>query len=70
MVKVKKLGGNLILGGHRELEVCEVKNSRLVVGLKCSDRSGSRFTRVSYTPLSYQEVIIFADNWADTDINT
>ena len=33
-VKVKKLGINLILGGHRELEVYEVKNSRLVVGLK------------------------------------
>jgi putative NIF3 family GTP cyclohydrolase 1 type 2 len=34
VVKLKKLGINLILGGHRELELYEVKNSRLVVGLK------------------------------------
>ena len=67
-VKVKELGINQILGGHRELEVFEEKNSRLVVGLKGNGRNGSRFTRVSYTPLSYQEVIIFADDWADSDV--
>ena len=41
-MKVKKLGINLILGGHRELEVFEVKNARLVVGLRCNDWNGSR----------------------------
>ena len=35
-------GGEGEGAGHRELDVFEVKNSRLVVGLKCSDRTGSR----------------------------
>jgi len=52
-MKLKKLGINLILGGHGELEVFEVKKSRLVVGLKCSDRTGSRLIICTFTVLSY-----------------
>ena len=66
-VKGKELGINLILGGDRVLEVFEVKNSRLVVGLRCNDWSGSR--RIICTG-SHKEVVIFADNWADTDRST
>ena len=51
-VKVKELGSNLILGGHREVEAFEVKNSRLVVGLKCRDRTGSRLISCTFTVLS------------------
>ena len=52
-VKIKKLGINLILDGQGELEAFKVKISRLVVGLKCNDWSGSR--RISFigTALSY-----------------
>ena len=66
-VKVKKLGSKLILGGQGELEAFKVKNSRLVVGLRCNDWSGSRRLICSG---SHKEVVIFADNWADTDRST
>ena len=52
-VKAKELPINLVLVGHRKLEVFEVKNSRLVVGLKCSDRTGSRRISCIGTVLSY-----------------
>jgi hypothetical protein len=52
-VKAKEPGINLILGGHPEVEVFEVKKSRLVVGLKCSDRTGSRLIICTFTVLSY-----------------
>ena len=66
-VKSKELGINLILGGHRGLEVFEVKNWRLVVGLKCSDRTGSRRISCTFTVLSYQHVVIFTDDRADSN---
>ena len=52
-VKVKKLGINLILDGQGELEAFEVKNSRLVVGLKCNNWSGSRPISFIGTGLSH-----------------
>ena len=46
-------GGEGEGAGHRELDVFEVKNSRLVVGLKCSDRASSRLIICTFTVLSY-----------------
>ena len=69
-VKVKKLGSKLILGGQGELEAFKAKNSRLVVGLKCNDWSGSRIIYFIGAALSHKQVVIFADDWADTDKST
>jgi hypothetical protein len=52
--KSELLGGGEGQGaGHRELDVFEVKNSRLVVGLKCSDWTSSRLIIRTFTVLSH-----------------
>ena len=69
-VRVKKLVSKLILGGQGELEAFKVKNTRLVVGLKCNDWSGSRIICFIGAALSHKQVVIFAGDWADTDKST